>query len=59
MFSSSFRTYVLAAVALGAASLQLAAAGKAGTMEIVGNSGVSAQMVSALRQTPLPPSNHS
>ncbi|KAN0059682.1 hypothetical protein ACQY0O_008254 [Thecaphora frezii] len=46
MFSSSFRAFVATAIAVGAASsLQLAAAGKAGTMEIVGNSGVSAQMM--------------
>ncbi|EPQ29707.1 uncharacterized protein PFL1_02927 [Pseudozyma flocculosa PF-1] len=46
MFSSSFRSFVAAAIALGAAaSVQYASAGKAGTMEIVGNSGVSAQMM--------------
>lgn len=39
--STAFRAFVLAAVALGSS----VSAGKAGTMEIVGNSGVSGQMM--------------
>lgn len=48
MFSRSFRAFVLAAVAAAAAFApsESLAKGKAGTMEIVGKSGVSAQMVS-------------
>ncbi|PWN47282.1 Glyoxaloxidase 2 [Violaceomyces palustris] len=45
MFSPSLRSFLLAACTVALAGLSTVKAGKAGTMEVVGHSGVSAQMM--------------